>query len=157
MAHLPQVLPSPLGMYPVHPGFLLDPTRHLRPTPHPSARRSLLKKSLAQPFLALLVEQCPLFSTGIAVPAIAKPLNPFGLVTPCDLPNPLLGVAHHPRHLAHRITQRHAPDHQQVSTQHWIFCLAVEPLQPRGLRSLPISFLAHARKYINGFRISLGF
>src|SRR3712207_9382911 len=91
----------------------LDPTRHLRPTPHPSARRGLLKKSLAQPFLALLLEQSPLFSTGIAVPAIAKPLNPFGLVTPCDLPNPLLGVAHHPRHLAHRITQRHAPDHQR--------------------------------------------
>src|SRR3712207_8329499 len=50
----------------------LDPTRHLRPTPHPSARRGLLKKSLAQPFLALLLEQSPLFSTGIAVPADRK-------------------------------------------------------------------------------------
>jgi hypothetical protein len=149
--------PIPAGHVPCAPRF--SPRSNAPPSAHSTSLRPAEppQEELGATVLGPPRRASPLFSTGIAVPAIAKPLNPFGLVTPCDLPNPLLGVAHHPRHLAHRITQRHAPDHQQVSTQHWIFCLAVEPLQPRGLRSLPISFLAHARKYINGFRISLGF
>ena len=70
--------------------------------------------------LALLVEQRPLLGAGIGVAAVAKPLDPFRLVTPRDLPGPLLAIAHHPGHLPDRIAQRHPPDHQQVGTQHRI-------------------------------------
>ena len=85
--------------------------------------------------------------------AVAKTLNPLRLVTPFDLFSPLLGVAHHLGHLTNRIANRHAPDHQQVSTQHRIGSLAVKALKTLGLRLLKTSFLAHAWKYTTGIRI----
>lgn len=69
------------------------------------------------------------------------------------LPNPLLGVASHFGYLSDRIPNRLAPHHKQVSAQHRIFRLAVEPFQPRGIRSLRISFLTHARRYATGVGI----
>ena len=60
-------------------------------------RRRAKSFAIREPLPFLLA----LFTEVITVPAIAKPLNPFAFVTLCDLPNPLLGVAHHPRHLAH--------------------------------------------------------
>jgi LPXTG-motif cell wall-anchored protein len=41
-----------------------------------------------------------------------------------------------------------------VGSQHRIARLAVKTLQPGGLRFLRIPFLAHARKYTDGFRIT---
>ena len=133
MAHLSEVLPAPLVMHLLYTYLLLDPTCHLRSAPHTSAWRSLLQKSLAQPCLALLVEQRPLLGPRIAVAMITESLYPFGFVTPGDLPHPLLGVAHHFGYLPHRIPERHPPHHQQVSAQYWITRLAIETLQPRGL------------------------
>src|SRR5687767_7671359 len=88
------------------------------------------------------------------MPTIAKTLHSFSLVTPRYLPGPLLGITHHPGHLPDRIPKRHPPHHQQVGTQHRIARLTVETLQPRGLRFLRTSFLAHARKYTTGLGIN---
>src|SRR5215210_2278047 len=134
---------------------LYDPARHLSPTPHPPTRRRTLQKSLSKLCLSLLVEQSPLLGAGIAMATITESLNPLRFVTPFDLFSPLLRVAYHLGHLANRITNRHAPDHQQVSTQHRIGSLAVKALKTLGLRLLlRISFLAHARKYTAGFGIT---
>src|SRR5215210_6583302 len=135
---------------------LFDPARHLSPTPHPSARRRTLQKSLTKLCLSLLVEQSPLLGPRVGVAAVAETLNPLRLVTPFDLPNPLLGVAHHLGHLTNRIANRHAPDHQQVSTQHRTASFAVKVLKTLGLRLLGTSFLAHAWKYTTGIRIMSG-
>src|SRR5215212_10259085 len=88
------------------------------------------------------------------MPAVAKALYPFVLVTPGYLPGPLLGVTHHPGHLPDRIPNRHPPHHKQVGAQHRIAHITVETLQPRGLRLLQTSFLAHAWKYTTGFGIT---
>src|SRR5215210_8575950 len=93
---------------------LYDPARHLSPTPHPPTRRRTLQKSLSKLCLSLLVEQSPLLGAGIAMATITETLNPLRFVTPFDLFSPLLRVAYHLGHLANRITNRHAPDHQQV-------------------------------------------
>src|SRR5215211_2718446 len=134
---------------------LFDPARHLRSTPHPPTRRRTLQKSLAKLYLSLRVEQSPLLGAGIAMATITESLNPLRFVTPFDLFSPLPGVAHHLGHLAYRIANRHAPDHQQVSTQHRISSLAVKALKTLGFPLfLRISFLAHAWKYTAGFGIS---
>ena len=153
MAHLPQVLKTPLVMHLLQSVSLFDPARHLSPTPHPSARRRTFQKSLTKLCLSLLVEQSPLLGPGIAVAAVAKTLNPLRFLTPFDLFSPLLGVAHHLGHLTNRIANRHAPDHQQVSTQHRIGSFAVKVLKTLGLRLLGTSFLAHTWKYTTGIRI----
>jgi len=90
MAHLSEVLPAPLGMHLLYTYLLLHPTCHLRSAPHTSAWRSLLQKSFAQPYLALIIEQHPLLGPRIAVATITESLYPFGFVTLGDLPYPLL-------------------------------------------------------------------
>src|SRR5215212_1085626 len=117
-------------MYLLQAPLLLDPARHLRPIPHTSTWRSLLHNSLAQPCLSLLVEQRPLLGPRVGVATITKSLNPLRIVTPFDLPDPLLGVAHHLGYLPHRIPNRHPPDHKQVGAQYRIGGLAVETFQP---------------------------
>src|SRR3954462_11401182 len=104
--------------------------------------------------MALLVEQSPLFGAGIAVPTIAKPLDPFGLVTLGDLPGPLLRISHHPGYFAHRIPKRDAPYHKQVGAQHRISSLPVQSFQPRGFRAPRIYLLVHVWKYTTGFGIT---
>src|SRR4051812_7529298 len=123
---LSEVLPAPLLMHLLYTYPPLDPTCHLRSAPRTSAWRSLLQKSLAQLCLALLVKQRSLLGSRVAVATIAESLYPFELVTPGDLPHPLLGVAHHHSHFPDRISQRHPPSHKQVGAQHRIGSLAVE-------------------------------
>src|SRR4051812_11159427 len=88
------------------------------------------------------------------MPAVAQSLRSLRLVTPGNLPHPLLRIAHRPGHFPDRIPQRHPPDHKQVGAQHRIGGLTVQAFQPRGLRFLRISFLAHTRKYTDGFSIT---